>query len=94
MRFGAAPKRSFNPNRVQFELLGRSLNMSRGLRMQESKILPFRPPAERTRRPVDLAGGLGTVLLFTGVRYERMVDAPLTERPEETNSADDRRLDA
>ena len=47
-------------------------NLGRG-----SEILPF-PPADarKPRRLGQEATGEGTVVLFTGVRYERLPDAP------------------
>ena len=44
------------------------------------KVVAFRPPAFRPRRerPAD-DSVRGTILLFTGVRYERMDDAAETE---------------
>ncbi len=47
--------------------------------VQEATVVAFRPVASRFRRePREDRDDTerGTILLFTGVRYERMVDAP------------------
>jgi hypothetical protein len=52
--------------------------MLSGWRAEEGEVIPFRANPGRTRRPhgagPDKAPDGGIVLLFTGVRYERLPD--------------------
>ena len=56
--------------------------MSQARSAGEDTVVAFRPPAFRTKRerPDDDAVR-GTILLFTGVRYERMIDAAESQAP-------------
>jgi hypothetical protein len=44
---------------------------------EPGKVVAFRPSAARTKRVESDRDGRGTILLFTGVRYERMEPAAI-----------------
>lgn len=57
------------------------------------RVLPFNAAATRVRkRPLDSQASRGTILLFTGVRYERMV-APTAGVSASDQAGTERRLD-
>lgn len=63
---------------------------------EEGRVVPFAAPQGRVRRPgVEETGARGAILLFTGVRYERIgvveptettrADSPTKRRPRHGN---------
>lgn len=61
---------------------------------RQGEVIAFPPPshAVRSRRPGSPGAGGGTVLLFTGVRYERLGAEMPPPSPARTHPADDRRV--
>ena len=50
---------------------------------EERRVVPFAAPSGRERRrSTQDAGSRGAILLFTGVRYERMATAPISDHRE------------
>lgn len=58
---------------------------------EERRVVPFAAPSGRERRRnTEAAEARGAILLFTGVRYERMPQPPITDHREPVAPRDPR----
>jgi hypothetical protein len=59
---------------------------------EERRVVPFAAPLGRVRREsADESGARGAILLFTGVRYERLAPEPVEPKPRRRKPARPRR---
>jgi hypothetical protein len=58
---------------------------------EAGKVVAFRPSAARTKRVSSDRSGEATILLFTGVRYERMEPAAMVAASGEAGAEPSRR---